>query len=46
MACCVDCKYGEYKPEEEKHLGAKTVDIWCSYWGKWVGCSGKCDQYK
>jgi hypothetical protein len=46
MASCVDCKYGEYKPKEEKHLGAKEIDVWCNYYCKWVGCTGKCDKHQ
>ena len=46
MACCVDCKYGQYESEPKSFGSDPNGDVWCAYWGKWVGCSGKCDQYK
>ena len=48
MANCADCRYCEYKPRHEFHLGTEKdeADWYCHYWEKWLGtCSGKCSNY-
>lgn len=36
--CCTNCRHGEYD--------AKKSDVWCCYYNKWVGCSGKCRNFE
>ena len=50
MACgesCINCRYGEFSPKDDEHIGKNDDrDVWCDYYGRWVGCSGSCSNYE
>jgi len=46
--CCANCKYCEYSPKEDKHIGKNApADWYCWYHRQWLGYTGgKCRDYE
>ncbi|MBQ8497787.1 MAG: hypothetical protein IJ489_10095 [Clostridia bacterium] len=46
--CCANCRYCEYSPRGDKHIGKNgSYDWYCWYHRKWLGeANGKCRDYE